>query len=226
MPVTLRSLIPGASRSALPVSVKRGAMNVGSMGRYNGTVFSISPSYFQQLRELAKDFREDAEKVNFAIDRATAGYAVVSLGFAQKRSRGFLDPREQNPQWAWRIPVRRISGAYLLGWKVEHVGVGHWRTYNDSREAYYIEFGINHEGTGVTSSGGGRVRIRRPIMKLSVMDTIAFARETEMDWREFLSAFTLSSYHSPVAGMSEGAVSASVKATGGKLVVGAINTKM
>jgi hypothetical protein len=226
MPISLRSLIPGASRSMLPVTMKRGAINVGSMGRYNGTVFTISPSFFQQMRALATDFREDAEKVNFAIDRAVAGYAVVCLGYAQQRSRGFLDAREQNPQFAWKIPVRRISGAYLLGWKVEHAGMGHWRTYNDSREAYYIEFGINHEGTGVTGPQGTRVRIRRPIMKLSVMDTLAFVRETEMDWNEFRGAFSLSTYHSPVAGLTDDAVNATLKATGGKLVVGAINTKM
>lgn len=226
MPISLRSLAPRASRSASPVTVRRGAINVGSMGRYGGTVFTISPSFFQQCRELAADFRNDADKVNFAIDRAVAGYAAVCLGFAQQRSRGFLDPREQNPQWAWKVPVRRISGQYLLGWKVERIGMGHWRTYNDSREAYYIEFGINHEGTGVKGAQGTRVRIRRPILKLSVMDTVAFVRATEMDWREFRGAFSLSSYHSPVTGMSEAALASTLKATGGKLITGAINTKM
>lgn len=224
MPVSLRSLI-GRSGSVAPVTISKTRMNVGSMGRLGGTAYSISPSYFNQLRELAADFRTDSEKVMFGIDRAVAGYAAVCLGYAQRRSRGFLDPSEQNPQWAWKIPVRRISGQYLVGWRVQHVGIGTWRTYNESREAYYIEFGINHEGTGVSGPQGTQVRIRRPILKLSVMDTIAFVRGTELDWLEFRGAFSLASYHSPITGMSEEAANATA-AAGEGFVVGAINTPM
>jgi hypothetical protein len=44
-----------------------------------------------------------------------------------------------------------------------------WQLYNDSREAYFIEFGINPHSYR---------RVRRPIRKLSLMRTLRFAQGT------------------------------------------------
>lgn len=220
-------------------------------------MIQISDQYFVELKEYANDFRKDAKKVRWAIDRAVMGYAMVTLGFAQKKSMGPLMPQarygrvgalQAGPraqvqfghisknystfgrkvggsgiitEGAWKIPVRRITGAYLAGWKVRHIGVGIWETYNDSREAYFIEFGINHRGTGLTSTGG-LVRIRRPVLKLSVMQAVAFARGTKMPIKEFLGAFSLSSYSSAITNMTPAAAGATIKAGEG-FVYGAIN---
>jgi hypothetical protein len=95
--------------------------------------------------------------------------ALVHLGFAQKYSAGPVDPLQQNPEAAWKVPVRRISGRYFFGWKIRRVTLGVWQVYNDSREAFFIEFGIHRNPT---TGGVSARRIRRPINKLSVQRTL------------------------------------------------------
>lgn len=210
------------SRNASFGGASRIRYNTGS-GRVSKQFLQLSPEYFQQLRQYAMDFKRDRQRVHWAIDRSVMGYAMATLGFAQKRSRGFLDPQQKSPDQAWKIPVRRITGNYLEGWRVRQVRLGVWDTLNDSREAYFIEFGINHSGTGLKSPGGGdNVRIRRPILKLAVMDAVAFARATHMPIRQFMGAFTFSSHSSPLTNMSEGAIKQTLNA-GESFVYGAIN---
>jgi hypothetical protein len=93
------------------------------------------------------------------------------------KSRTWADPG------AWKIPVRRITGDYAAGWFVEKMGYGKWRVSNHSREAYFIEFGINHESTGLTdpSNPGRKYRIPRPIFKLSLLNAVRFAKGTGFD---------------------------------------------
>lgn len=95
--------------------------------------------------------------------------ALVNQGEARKMSYGADDPSQKNPEAAWRIPVRRISQRYYLGWKVKAIRDG-WMLYNDSREAYFIEFGINWIGADR--------RIRRPVRKLSLIRTLRFMETT------------------------------------------------
>jgi hypothetical protein len=95
--------------------------------------------------------------------------ALVNQGFARKMSFGPEDPTGANNELAWRLPVRRISGRYYLGWKVRPVRGG-WELYNDSREAYFIEYGINW-------LGGGR-RVRRPVQRLSLKQTMDYMAST------------------------------------------------
>lgn len=89
--------------------------------------------------------------------------AFTNQGFARKMSFGPEDPNGQNSELAWKIPVRRISSRYYLGWKVKPIRDG-WAVYNDSREAYFIEFGINWLGEGR--------RVRRPVQRLSLKKTM------------------------------------------------------
>lgn len=94
-------------------------------------------------------------------------------------------PVPQFSDAAWKIPVRRITGNYFRGWKVKRLVPGVWALVNDSREAYFIEFGINWVGaTGSISRKGAKPylkynrRVRRPIQKLSLMKTMRFIEST------------------------------------------------
>jgi hypothetical protein len=94
---------------------------------------------------------------------------------------GPYDPGQQSSAAAWKLPVRRISNAYYLGWKVRSLGYAHWQLYNDSREAYYIEFGINWRGAGR--------RVRRPVRKMSLRRTLDFMRTTQAFHRVWCDIF-------------------------------------
>jgi hypothetical protein len=88
--------------------------------------------------------------------------AYTDQGFSQRMSAGVYDPREEKPALAWKIPVRRITEKYFLGWKTKKVTQGVWQVYNDSRAAFYVEFGIHVSGS----------RVRRPIRKLALKKTM------------------------------------------------------
>jgi hypothetical protein len=102
--------------------------------------------------------------------RLTQLMATVNQGMARKMSFGPDDPYGANSDAAWKVPVRRISGRYYVGWKIRPISNG-WQLYNDSREAYFIEFGINW-------LGGGR-RVRRPIQRLSLKQTLDYMASTQ-----------------------------------------------
>ncbi len=192
----------------------------------------INESFFRELKELEEDFRNDAHKVKWAIDKTVLGYALVALGEAQGMSRGLVDPTQSRShatlvprtgvrmarsnllhtkvglivgasplmtRGAWTIPVRRITQDYYHGWKHKKLGNARYMVYNASREAYFIEFGINHQATGLVGSNGVRVRVRRPVMKLAVIKALNFARATHFDMNIISQTFAKSSgmYHSP-----------------------------
>lgn len=159
---------------------------------------SIDPQSIKMWYDYAMDFRENADMFRFAVDKIIGMYALISLAGAQKRSLGPVDPQMTRAAAAWKIPVRRISGMYFLGWEVKHMGIGVYMLTNNSREAYYIEFGINHVGTGAQGSNGMRLRIRRPVMKLSVLEALKIIQATHIDVHEVVAAVTPSSlYQSP-----------------------------
>jgi len=110
--------------------------------------------------------------------------ALINQGFARKMSFGPYDPGEHNPNLAWLTPeqgIRRISQRYYLGWKVRQKGEANWILYNDSREAYFIEFGISQVGGlhGGQKRYVPKGRIRRPVRKLSLMKTLRFLQQTK-----------------------------------------------
>src|SRR5262245_23748425 len=107
---------------------------------------------------------ECPEAIRFFMDKLCLHMAIYNQGEARKLSAGPLDPRGLNQNFAWRLPVRRITGAYLEGWKVRRKGIAYYILYNASREAYFIEFGINWLGEGR--------RVRRPVRKLSLRRTM------------------------------------------------------
>lgn len=128
----------------------------------------------------------------------------------------------QSSAGAWKIPVRRITGAYYAGWYAERLSPSVWMVSNKSREAYYIEFGINHAGTGLHSTGG-RVRIRRPVLKLSVMEAMSFAAGTDFDIKAIAGLWRGrgSATHSPLLNPHSGVKSS----TGSFFLSGAIGAE-
>lgn len=107
--------------------------------------------------------------------------ALINQGIARKMSFGPYDPNEENPGRAWKVPVRRIAGAFYVGWKIRRVKPGVWQLFNDSREAYFIEFGINWLG--------GERRVRRPIRKLSLRRTMEQMMSTQAYHRVWVDIY-------------------------------------
>lgn len=94
--------------------------------------------------------------------------AMIVKGYAQQRSAGPVSPtRRSVPALAYRIPVQRITGAYFAGWRVKADGLMAYLVYNDAKEAYLIETGLYQ-------------RVRRPILKMSVISMVKFLHGTEI----------------------------------------------
>jgi hypothetical protein len=125
-------------------------------------------------REVPQNMRRSMNELCFHM-------ALVNQGIARKMSFGPFDPAENNPRLAWKIPVRRITGNYYLSWKVRSIRPGVWQLYNDSREAYFIEFGINWLGEGR--------RVRRPVRKLSLRRTMEFMMTTQAYHRTWVDIY-------------------------------------
>lgn len=151
----------------------------------NNQFVRISPQIFHDIDDWIRAAELSGRNVAPGMDMLVMMMARTNQAFAQEMSRGPLDPQENKPDAAWKIPVRRISGRYYRGWKVRRKGLGVWMLYNDTREAYFIEYGINHVGQGFSVSYRdgrryikGSRRVRRPIRKLSLMKTIRFVDQT------------------------------------------------
>lgn len=149
----------------------------------------VTPSTFDGLEEVIRWAEvEVPHLLPIKMDDLVHRMALVNQMFARKMSFGPHDPQEKSPNEAWRIPVRRISQRYYLGWKVRHRGMGWWTLYNDSREAYFIEYGISRVGASWAIAGQRQERlghrrtpvrrIRRPIRKLSLRKTMAYMLQT------------------------------------------------
>lgn len=110
--------------------------------------------------------------------------AMLSGSYAQKYSAGMKrDPDDTSKSWA--MPVPRVTGRYLLGWRVQKIRNGIWMLTNDSREAFFIEYGIHRNP--VTGEVSPR-RIRRPVFKLSLLRTLEHIHNTPLIHRIISSA--------------------------------------
>jgi hypothetical protein len=125
--------------------------------------------------------REVPSQLNFWMSELAFHMALVNQGEARKMSFGPYDPTGKDTSLAWQNPVRRISQTYYLSWKVRQVRPGVAQLYNDSREAFFIEFGINHLGEGR--------RVRRPIRKLSLLKTLEHMSRTNTYHRIWAQVF-------------------------------------
>jgi len=109
-----------------------------------------------------------------------ARFGVMLAGaYAQKYSAG-VHKHPGDTARSWIMPVPRITNRYFLGWRVARVRQGTWMLTNDSREAYYIEYGIHRNPhTGQVAPR----RIRRPIFKLSFLRMMEAFQETAVAHR-------------------------------------------
>ena len=133
--------------------------------------FEPTPDTLNAIGELIEWCEKEVpSQLNFWMNELVFHMALVNQGIARKMSFGPADPGMKKPEYAWQLPVRRITGNYYISWKVRQVRPGVAQLYNDSREAFFIEFGINHFGEGR--------RVRRPIRKLSLLKTLDYMMAT------------------------------------------------
>jgi len=126
----------------------------------------VSVEDFNAIDDFAADLQAAGRNLYPAMNALAKMLSYVALGAAQEMSAGPVDPLQTNREAAWKIPVRRITSHYYKGWKVRRMAPGWWQTYNDSREAFYIEYGINPRSA--------RRPIRRPIRKFAFVKTLRF----------------------------------------------------
>lgn len=147
----------------------------------------ISTETFNAIEEYIRWCYSVPSHMPVAMDILARMMALTNQGIAQEMSFGPLDPTgRRNASQAWKIPVRRISGHYLYGWRVRRISAATWMLYNDSREAYFIEFGIHRQpGSGEVSAR----RVRRPVRKLSLRRTLEAMMRTQAYHRVWAEIF-------------------------------------
>jgi hypothetical protein len=150
----------------------RQAQAFGMKGRGTGV---INVEALDSIDDFLRDINMTTQKLQYGINALAMVLSHAMLGFAQRLSGGPVDTRGQNVAASWRIPVRRITFAYFTGWKVKRLAPGVWMTYNDSREAFFIEFGIHPSGQGVP----------RPVLKIAYGQTMRWTEHSKIAWRMF-----------------------------------------
>lgn len=136
--------------------------------------FGLSRKTFEQLEEWIKDNEASKIKAKYGLQELIRLCIMVVKAEAMSKARGPVAPRQRSvPALAYKIPVQRITGVYYSGWQVRKTARG-YKLYNDSVEAYLIESGLFQ-------------RVRRPILKLSVIEMLRFVQSTRtgdrfVDW--------------------------------------------
>lgn len=193
--------------------------------------FEPTPETFRGLEEAIRWAElEVPRNIQKAMNELVFHMALLNQDIARKMSFGVLDPQQTGvhhqltgrkfiagtsgpatpePQYkvsqlAWKIPVRRITQKYYLGWKVRQLKYAVWQLYNDSREAYYIEFGIH------TSLR----RVRRPIRKLSLRKTMEIMLTTDAYQRIWVDIYADPKYRHNGLGFSQHVSGAGAAVTG------------
>lgn len=145
--------------------------------------FEPTPETFEAFENYIKWAETEVPALlRFYMNELVFHMALLNQGIARKMSFGPLDPSGNNSELAWRTPeegIRRITQRYYLGWKVRQLSPAVWQLYNDSREAYFIEFGIH---TSIR-------RIRRPVRKLSLRRTMEVVLRTGVYHRTWVDIY-------------------------------------
>lgn len=176
-------------------------------------VFRISHETYDDIDDWIRAAQETGRSIRYGMNALAMIMAYTNQAFAKELSAGPVDPKmhgrmETGHRWishpngmvqrqpiythtAWKIPVRRITERYYYGWKVRRLAPGLWMLFNDSREAYFIEFGIHPTGTLRATDKGHTfvVRVRRPIRKLSLKKTLKFVDSTRVAHRVWEVSF-------------------------------------
>jgi hypothetical protein len=131
------------------------------------TSLRIDRKFFKQLEDLTLDNNASMQRAREGMDLLVRYTILIVKAGAQARAQGPVAPhRRSRPELAYRIPVQRITGRYFAGWHLRRLGQGRWLLYNDTVESYLIEYGMYQ-------------RVRRPILKLSVISMLRFVQTTK-----------------------------------------------
>ena len=123
------------------------------------------------LETFIKACEDSRSRMMTGMDLLVRSLAAIVVGYAQQRSMGPVAPGQRsNPALAYRIPVQRITGAYFAGWQIKRLGVAHFLVTNSSKEAYLIETGTFQ-------------RVRRPILKMSLISMLKFMANSRTEQR-------------------------------------------
>jgi hypothetical protein len=160
--------------------------------RGTGKIVEITPKSITAIESYIRWCEYEApQHLPIYMDRLVAHMALMNQSFARKMAFGPLDPQGKDTSLAWRTPeegIRRISGAYYIGWRVKKRGLAHYRLWNASKEAYFIEYGISEVGWG-DNRHVPKGRIRRPVRKLSLLKTLKFMATTQAYHRIWVDIF-------------------------------------
>lgn len=135
----------------------------------------ITLASIRSIEDYILDNRHSIDKLRYGTDVLIRVLANIVKSEAQRRSGGPVAARHRsNPALAFKIPVQRITGRYYAGWTLRRVRNAHWMVYNEAYEAWLIETGLYQ-------------RVRRPILKLSVIAMLRFIQSTRtadsfVDW--------------------------------------------
>lgn len=135
----------------------------------------IGRKTFDSIEKFIKDNEYSIQKVNMGMDVLVRYVVLVVKAGVQQRSMGPIAPRRRSqPGLAYRIPVQRITGRYFAGWHTRRLSNAVWLLYNDSYESYLIETGMFQ-------------RVRRPILKMSILGMLKFMQHSRtgdrfVDW--------------------------------------------
>jgi hypothetical protein len=131
----------------------------------------ISRAEITGLETFIKACEDSRERMSVGMDMLVRSLAAIVVGYAQQRSRGPVAPGQRSvPALAYRIPVQRITGAYFSGWRIKRLGAARWLVTNESQEAYLIETGTY-------------MRVRRPILKMSLISMLRFLENSRTEQR-------------------------------------------
>lgn len=126
---------------------------------------------FTAIENFIKANQESRARVAEGMDLLVRTMAYLVKGYAQQKSMGPVAPNKRSvPALAGRIPVQRITGAYFAGWQVRRVGQARYLITNSSKEAYLIETGLYQ-------------RVRRPILKMSLIAMLKFMEASRTEQR-------------------------------------------
>lgn len=124
-----------------------------------------------EIERFIADNTESAIKSFIGVDMLVRTMATIVRAYAQQKSGGPVAPGQRSvPALAYRIPVQRITGRYFAGWYVRRVGPMSYFIGNNQKEAYLIETGLH-------------MRVRRPILKMSLIAMLKFFENSRTEQR-------------------------------------------
>jgi len=141
----------------------------------------LSTQSLNEVADLIDNIKRGTREFDKAMNVGAEIMAKLTQGHAQTMYRG----PQMNAQGAretpsdWAIPVRRITGRTMRGWRVKMVRFGAWECYNEERGAYMVEFGIVRGGGGV----------KRPILKMSGNAALEMAMRSRLGQRIYGKTF-------------------------------------